>query len=69
MPWFWPIGRSNTIALAWRSAAARAQRRAAEADRLGREQDALGVHAVQDVVEALAFLADAVLDRDRAGRR
>ena len=41
------------------------QRRAADADRLGRDQDALGVHAVQDVLEALALLADAVLHRHR----
>ena len=38
---------------------------AAEADRLGGNQNALRIHAVQDVVEALAFLADAVLDRHR----
>src|SRR5207247_5970204 len=37
-----------------------AHRAAAEADQLGGDEDALGVHAVQDVLEALAFLADAV---------
>ena len=46
-----------------------AQRRAAEAERLGGDQHALGVQAVEDVAEALALLADAVLDGDRAGRR
>ena len=39
------------------------QRRLADADRLGRDQHALGVEAVQQIVEALAFLADAVLER------
>ena len=42
-----------------------AQRRAAEADRLRPDQDALGVHAVQDVFEAPALLADAIGDRHR----
>jgi hypothetical protein len=40
------------------------QRRLAQADSLGGDQDALGVHAVQDVLEATALLADAVFDRD-----
>ena len=39
------------------------ERDAAEPDRLGGDQDALRVHPVQDVLEALAFLADAVLER------
>ena len=39
------------------------QRRLADADRLGRDQHALGVEPVQQIVEALAFLADAVLER------
>ena len=34
-----------------------------------RDQDALRVHAVQDVLEAAALLADAVLASARAGRR
>src|SRR5262249_57553625 len=38
---------------------------AAEADRLGANQDALRIDAVQDVVEATAFLADAILQRHR----
>ncbi len=42
-----------------------AQRGAAEADRLGADQDALRIHAVQDVFEALALLADPVLHRHR----
>src|SRR3546814_4190001 len=37
------------------------QRVAADADRLGADQDALGVEAVEDIGEALAFLADPVL--------
>jgi hypothetical protein len=41
---------------------AAAQGGAAGADRLGADQDALGVHAVQDVLEAAALLADAVFD-------
>src|SRR6266436_3599782 len=36
------------------------ERRLAEPDSLGGDQDALGVHAVQDVLEASALLADAV---------
>ncbi len=40
---------------------------APEADRFGGDQDALRVHAVQDVLEALALLADAVLFRHRVG--
>src|SRR5258708_11784649 len=36
---------------------------APDADRLGGDQDALGVEPMQQVVEALAFLADAVLER------
>src|ERR1043165_5115740 len=36
-------------------------REAAEADELGGDEDALRVHAVQDALEALALLADAVL--------
>src|SRR5438270_10698139 len=35
---------------------------AADADRLDRGEDALGVERVQEVVEALALLADQVLD-------
>ena len=45
------------------------ERGAAEPDRFGGDQDALRVHAVQDVVEALAFLADAVLSRHLRARR
>ena len=40
------------------------ERQHAEPDRLGRDQDALGIHAVQDVLEAPALLADAVGDRN-----
>src|SRR4029078_12855304 len=40
------------------------KRRAAEPDRFGGDQHTLGIHAVQDVAEAVAFLADAVLDRN-----
>ena len=39
-------------------------RRATEPHGLRGDQDTLGVHAVQDVLEALAFLADAILDRN-----
>ena len=45
------------------------KRGAAEADRFGGDQDALGIDAVQDVLEAAALLADAVLVRHFAGRR
>ena len=38
---------------------------ASQAHELGRDKDALGVHPVQDVLEALAFLADAVFLRHR----
>ena len=31
----------------------------------GRDQDALGIQPVQDAIEALAFLADAIRRRDR----
>ncbi len=40
------------------------QRDHAEADGFGRDQDALGIHPVQDVFEAAAFLADPVLHRN-----
>ena len=33
---------------------------APQPDELRRDQDALGIHAVQDVLEALALLADAI---------
>ena len=60
MPWFMPIGRSNTIrSFAYR--AALRDRRAAQPDRFGGEQHALGVKPVQDDLEALPFLADEVL--------
>ncbi len=36
------------------------ERDPAEAHRLGGDQDALGIHAVQNVFEAAAFVADAV---------
>ena len=36
----------------------------AKPHRFRRDQDALGIHAVQDIFEAAAFLAEAVLDRD-----
>jgi hypothetical protein len=39
------------------------ERGAPETDRLGGDQDALRVHAVQDVVKAFAVLADAVRNR------
>ena len=42
---------------------------AADANGFGGDQDALRVHAVQDVLEALAFFADAVLQRAPAGHR
>ena len=40
------------------------QRHLAEPDRFGRDQDALRIHAVQDVFETAAFLAEAILDRN-----
>ena len=36
----------------------------ADADGLGGDQDALGIEAVQEIAEALAFLADAVFQRN-----
>ena len=63
MPWFWPIGRSNTTrSLAYLRRLL--DEPVAVADALGGDQDALGVQAVEDVAEALAFLADQVLRRD-----
>ena len=62
MPWFWPIGRPNTTRSRGVPRGA-PERRAAEPDRLGGDQDALGIQAVQEYAEALAFLADAVFDR------
>ena len=58
------MGRSNTMRSLRVLRGAR-ERRAAEADRFGRDQDALGIEAVQDVVEALALLADAIGRRHR----
>ena len=40
-----------------------AQSRAAEPDRFGADQNALGIHAVQDVAKAASFIADAIFDR------
>ena len=40
------------------------QRQLAQPDRFGRDQNALRVHAVQDVFEATAFFAQAILNRD-----
>ena len=40
------------------------QRRAAEPDRFGADQDALRIEAVENIFETAAFLADAVLHRD-----
>ena len=40
------------------------QRHLAEPDRFGRDQDAFGIHAVQDVFEAAALLAEAIFDRN-----
>ena len=60
-----PAEHLTLVAVAHR----RAQRRAADAQRLGGDQAPLRVQAVEDVREALALLADAVLDRNLAGRR
>src|SRR5438477_650085 len=40
------------------------QRHLAKTDSFGRNEDALRVHAMQDVLEAATLFADAVLDRD-----
>ena len=40
------------------------QRHLAEPDRFGRDQDAFRIHAVQDVFEAAAFLAEAIFHRN-----
>ena len=45
------------------------QRDPPDAERLGGDQHPLGVQAVEDVLEALALLADPVLDRHDRGRR
>ena len=68
MPWFWPIGRPKTMRSLGVARGA-GERDAAEPDRLGGDQDALRVHPVQDVLEALALLADAVLERHLRARR
>ena len=62
--WFWPIGPAEHDALLGVARGAR-ERGPADADGLGGDQDALRVHAVQDVLEALALLADAILQRHR----
>ena len=62
-PWFWPIGRPKTSrVLAYRPPI---DEEAAVADAFCRNQNALGVHAVEDVAEALALFADEVLGRHR----
>ena len=40
------------------------QRHLAEPDRFGGDQDALRIHAVQDVFEAAAFLAETIFQRE-----
>ena len=45
------------------------QRGAAQADGFRGDQDALGVESVQDVVETLAFLADAICQPGPAAPR
>ena len=45
------------------------QRDPADAQRLGGDQHPLRVETVEDVLEALALLADSILDRDDADRR
>ena len=63
MPWFLPIGRLNTMRLLGISGGAR-QRDLAEPDCFGRDQDALGIHAVQDVFEAASLFTKAILQRN-----
>src|SRR3546814_2377682 len=53
----WPVEHDALLGILGRTP----QRVAADADRLGAEQDALGVEAVEDIGEPLAFLADPVL--------
>src|SRR3546814_14032958 len=53
----WPVEHDALLGILGRTP----QRVAADADRLGADQDALGVEAVEDIGEALAFLADPVL--------
>ena len=62
IPWFWPMGLPKTCrSAAWRTPSPRTSARVADA--LSGDQDALGVHAVEDVAEALAFDADQVARR------
>ena len=68
MPWFMPIGRSKTT----RSFAYCVARRSAalpSPTAFRRDEDALRIHAVQDVFEAAAFLADPVFRRNASARR
>ena len=60
MPWLAPIGRPKTSRSRARSAGA-LDEPAAVADALAGDQDPLGVHAVEDVAEALALLPDEAL--------
>ena len=56
-PWFWPIGRPKTTrSFAYLRRAL--DEPAAVADALGRDQDPLGVQAVEQIPEALALFAD-----------
>ena len=63
--WFCPIGRSNTTRSLGVSRGALRSAARPSPTASARDQDALGVHAVQDVFEAPALLADAVGDRHR----
>jgi hypothetical protein len=63
MPWFWPIGRAEHLALT-RVICRALERRPSQSHGLGANQDALGIEPVQDVAEALAFLAGSIGGRD-----
>ena len=59
MAWFWPMGRSKTTRwLAYANGAMQGD--AADAERLGGEQDAFRIEAVQQAAEAVARFADQV---------
>ena len=62
MPWFWPIGPAEDDALVGVGDGP-LDGDAPDAERLGGDEDALGVEPVEQVGEAAALLADALVDR------
>ncbi len=57
---YWPVEHDAPLGVGRRAV----QRQLAEPDGFGGNQDALGIHAMQDVFETAALLADAILKRN-----